>query len=162
MRRPRLRVECSLFGASLLFSVGGGTNPGLPAPQSLRAAHGWDRSLQRLPVPTRGRQSPAFVGNPSPGDRGSQRQPLLPGPLKAGRLQAWRAAAPGSRGVRGTQSAPDKSRGESWATGGGSVRTRGDHEGALGAFTVQKPLANSSSSWRALGLCGAPARSTVI
>ena len=64
-------MECNLFRASLLFSVGVGTNPGLPTPQSLRVVLGWYQSPQLVPVPTRGRQSPAFVGNPSPGDQGS-------------------------------------------------------------------------------------------
>lgn len=53
-------------------------------------------------------------------------------------------------GVKGTLLTPDNSRDESLVTGGGSVRT------------VLKYLANSSSSWRALGLQGAPARTPVV
>lgn len=52
------------------------------------------------------------------------------------RLQAWRAAELRSRGVgvRGTLSASDNRGDESLVTGGRSVKTRGDNEGALGVL----------------------------
>lgn len=69
-------MECSLFGASLLFSVGVGTNPGLPAPQSLRAVHGWYRSLQRVyQCPPEGAKAQPLWATPPPGTEGPRGSP---------------------------------------------------------------------------------------
>lgn len=75
---------------------------------------------------------PSLCGQPLP--RGPRVPEAAPTPRPsagwpAPGLESCSARVPGGGG---TLSVPDKSRDESLATGGGSVRTRGDHKGALG------------------------------